>query len=208
MDKEEKLPKRDIVLLPLLSLLTIGILIGCAELMAHRLYTESAPFLAVCTGPVDPITGARAFPNSVCSDKSFETERVEYRFNSCGHRAGMECGQKAPGAYRIVIAGSSVTMGHSVQQDKTYASLLPANIFRLTGRSVEVYNEGMITVHPHVAALRADELLAAKPDVILWTISPFDIQVELPGYRPFGHCLVQVQGCTAIALSLRCGSRS
>jgi hypothetical protein len=178
--REAALPRRDWILLPLLSLLTVAAIAIAAERVAQRVVTESAPFIQSCLEPGASWSGSRAFPNSVCWDKKFESQRVEYRFNSCGHRTRLECEAKQQGVYRIVLAGSSFAMGHLIPEDRTFASLLPVSLAQQTGRKVELYNEGMVGVNPHVLTLRFDEVLAAKPDLILWTVTAWDIQNALP----------------------------
>jgi hypothetical protein len=175
---ESNLPRRDWILLPAIGILTIGTLLFLTEFIARRIYTESRPFIAACMKSIDPHSGGRAEPNSTCWDKKFETERVEYRFNACGHRDEEACGTKVAGTFRIVLVGSSVAMGSYIDQNRTLAALLPAKIAQESRRPVEVYNEGMVTVHPFVLAQRMREVLAAKPDLILWVLTPFDIQVE------------------------------
>jgi hypothetical protein len=173
--EEEKLPRRDWVLLPLLSLLTISILVGSTELIARRTFSESKTGIANCMVN-DPSTGPRGIPNTICFEKGAESPTVEYRLNSCGHRAGIECGPKAVGTYRIVMMGSSLALGVQIPLGKTMATLLPGELSRMTGRKVELYNEGMLSEHPHVAALRLNDALAAKPDLILWVLTPYDFE--------------------------------
>ncbi len=180
-NKEAKLPRRDWILLPGLGLLTICLIGAVATAIARQVYTELPPFSQHGMEPYDPSdprTGWRAIPNSVYWEKTYESQPVEYRINSCGHRADSECGSKQPGAYRIVMVGSSVAMGALVPEDKTIAALLPADLSRRTGRMIEVYNEGMITLQPQPLALRFNEVLTEKPDMILWLLTPLDINVD------------------------------
>ena len=174
--KEAKLPRHDWVLLPLLSLLTICAIAIPTELIARRSLSGSGRE-AMCH-PVlnDPATGPRVIPNSVCWEKIPEGPWVEFRFNSCGHRAGMECGPKPPGTYRIVMVGSSVVLGQRVQREKTIAALLPEELSQDTGRRIELYNEGMFSEHPRIVAEHFHEFLGAKPDMILWLLSPYDLK--------------------------------
>jgi lysophospholipase L1-like esterase len=181
---EAKLPRRDWILLPLLGLLTICTLAGSLELIASRVYTESRPFIPACMEPPGPEGRARAIPNHVCWDKKFESQWVEYRFNGCGHRAGMECAPKAPGTYRIVLIGSSIAMGNLVPREKTFAALLPVELTQLTGRKIDLYNESMVATTPQVVAQRMNEVLAAKPDLILLALTPSDIALETPHTGP------------------------
>jgi hypothetical protein len=78
------------------------------------------------------------------------------------------------------MIGTSFAQGGAVQQENTFAALLPSNISRQTGRKIELYNEGNFSVHPHGFALRMNEVLAAEPDAILWILTPHDVEEELP----------------------------
>jgi hypothetical protein len=166
---EAKLPRKDWILLPGLSLLTICLIATSTDLIARWKFARLYGIGEDCIVFNDPATGARGIPNSVCREKIPEGEVTEYRFNSCGHRTSIECGPKASGAYRIVM------MGMRVPQEKTFAALLPVELSRRTGRHVELYNEGMPWRPPHVTALHFNEVLAANPDIILWVIVPSDM---------------------------------
>jgi hypothetical protein len=173
---EAKLPRRDWILLPLISLLTIGIIASSTEVIARRVFGGSTTLMKNCMVMDDPSTGPRAIPNTACWEKIPESQLVEYRFNSCGHRAGMECQPKQPGTYRIVMTGSSLALGEGVQREQTFAALLPAELSQETGRKVELYNESMGWGFPRSVRLRFNEVLAAKPDLILWILTPGDIE--------------------------------
>jgi hypothetical protein len=168
-------PRRDWILLPALSLLTICLMFVSTELIARWLFPTLPTVGEDCMVFDDLATGARGIPNSVCWEKLPDGELTEYRFNSCGHRAGMECGLKTPGTYRIVMLGSSIATGMRVPREETFAALLPAELSQRTGRNVELYNEGMPWRSPSVIALHFDEVLATKPDMVLWVLSPTDI---------------------------------
>ncbi len=175
--EEARLQRRDWFLLPALSLVTIFLLAAFTELIARRIFPKLRTSGEDCMVLNDPSTGGRGIPNSVCWERIPEsTELTEYRFNSCGHRAGMECGSKLPGTYRIVMVGTSVATGMRVPREKTFAALLPSELSRRTGRKVELYNEGMPWRPPHILALHFNDVLAAKPDMILWILSPIDIE--------------------------------
>ena len=174
--KEAKLPRRDWILLPLVGVLTICFIAVCVELIARRVFSESAKTLASCFVMNDPLTGVRGIPNSVCREKGPETQWIESRFNSCGYLAGMECGPKQPGHYRIVMTGSSVAVGEHVQREQTFAALLPEELSRQTGHTIELYNESMGFGFSHSTALRFNDVLTAQPDMILWILTPMDIE--------------------------------
>lgn len=174
----ERLPLRDWILLPAISLLTIVLIVVSAQLFARRIYTRTDDFATTCVDLGDATTGTRAKPNSSCRFKTYESQLDEYRFNSCGHRTAGECSVKQQGTYRIVMAGSSVAMGYEVPLDKTYGWLLPMRLSQVTGRRIELYNEALLGHGPSVLALHFDDILKARPDLILWTIVPFDIDTE------------------------------
>jgi hypothetical protein len=64
------------------------------------------------------------------------------------------------------------------------AVLLPAALSRQTGRRVELYNEALTWETPHSLALRFNDVLAAKPDMILWILTPWDVANALPVLSP------------------------
>jgi hypothetical protein len=187
--KEAKLPRRDWILLPAVGLVTMLLVVESSSFVAGRIFGATATTPWQCLVLDDRSTGTRAIPNSTCWDKTYESELVEYSFNSCGHRAGVECGPKLPGVYRIVAVGSSFGFGEHVRNGQSFASLLPAELSRKTGRRIEVYNENMFGGWPRSVGLRMDEVFAAKPDMILWTFTIFDLMlasVVLPSDRA-GH---------------------
>jgi hypothetical protein len=179
--KEARLPRRDWIILPLLSLMTILLLLGSTELIA-RMKTGNVSEqqgVAPCIVSNDLSTGVRFVPNSECRDRIMESGWTDYKFNSHGHRAGWEYGPKEQGTYRIVMAGSSIAFGFVVDQEKSFSALLPGEISARTGRKVELYNESMGYAGggtPHSVLIRFDEILAARPDAILWVLTPYDLE--------------------------------
>lgn len=172
----DKLPGRDIVLLPLLALLTIILVSVEVISYAAKHYGASKSTVNTCLIMNDRTTGVRGIPNSACSMKTAESGDVIYRFNACGHRADVPCGPKPPGTFRIVMIGSSVDFGFGVEREKTFSALLPTELAHLTGRKIEVYNEAMLGSFPYSAGLRLNEVLAAQPDMVLWVLAPRDIK--------------------------------
>jgi hypothetical protein len=173
--KEARLPRRDWIVLPMIGLLTVCIVSVSTELIVRRLVPGNDLDIPKCIDESNRTLGGRGIPNSVCKGKVFAGGSIEYRMNSCGHRAGMECGAKAPESYRIVIAGASTAMGDRVPFEKTIAAQLPVELTHKTGRRIELYNEGMLLVFPPALDLRFNEVLAAKPDLILWVLTPYDV---------------------------------
>ncbi len=171
---QKPIPRRDWILLPLIGLLTVVLILGSSEWIARKYFWSSASGYERCMY-LDPATGMRGIPNSHCWEKSEESSWVEYRFNSCGHRSSKECGTKPAGTFRIVVVGSSMALGQYVSQDQSFAELLPKELTAQGARKVEVYNAGMGFGFSHSTALRFKEALAAKPDMVLWIVTPTDI---------------------------------
>lgn len=175
-DQRKPLSQTDWIVLPLLALLTIITIAGVTEGIARLLFTESSTTTFKCLMTNDATRGVRGIPNSTCSQKIFESGLVTYTFNGCGHRAGVACGPKLDGTYRIVMVGSSFDYGMWVPREQSFAALLPGELSRLSGRKVELYNEAMQWGFPRSVELRFAEVLAAKPDLILWPLTPMDIE--------------------------------
>jgi hypothetical protein len=175
---DARLPRRDWFLLPMTGLLTIGLLAGSTELTARRVFTFTKTEAEDCMVLTDPSTGTRGIPGCDCWEKKGESQLVEYRFNSSGYRADSDFGAKPPGTYRIVMVGSSYAFGMRVPMNEALATLLPAELSKQTGHKVELFDEAMAGMGggPHSVALRFNDALAAKPDMILWMLTPWDIQ--------------------------------
>lgn len=174
--------RRDWLLLPAVSLLTVCFVATSAELLSRLLYPSTKVGFQNCFVTNDPTGDAAVKPNSVCWEQIPEsTSKVEYKFNREGHRASAELSPKPPGTYRIVLIGSSLTLGLFVPREKTFAALLPEELSVETGRKIEVYNEatgGKFRGGPFPtqnSAQHFDQVLAAQPDLILWVITSTDV---------------------------------
>ncbi len=178
--EKKGLPRRDWILLPAIGLLTVCTLLGVTELTARQIFYPSKSDMHSCL-VLDPATGLRGVPNTTCWDKTFETPLIEYKFNSCGDRAGMECALKPKGVYRIVMSGASVAFGLRVEREKTFAALLGAQLSQATGGRVELYNQSVFAHATdwgdrRVVAHRLGKIMSAQPDLILVVISQQDIR--------------------------------
>ncbi len=177
ISKEPKLSRRDWILLPALSLLTIVVMVVSTETLARRYFGVSTTSLNSCLVLNDAATGVRGIPNSVCLEKIPETQLVEYKFDCAGYRNGKPCGPKPPGTYRIALIGSSIAMGNRVPVEQTFATLLPEELSRRVGRQIELYNYAMAFGFPRNTALRFNDVLATHPDLILWVVSSIDVKL-------------------------------
>ena len=177
VSKRGRLSRRDRILLPLCSLLAIFLTLGPVELISRMKFAESKAKSMSCMDLNDRQSGPHAIPNTICSYKIAESDQVEYRFNSCGHRAGMECGPKAADTFRIVMVGTSMAEGLHVPWNQTFAAMLPKDLSRETRHKVELYNEALEWESPHRIDLRFNrDVLAAQPNIILWAVTKWDVE--------------------------------
>jgi hypothetical protein len=179
--EEESLPRRDWIKLPLLGLATVVLLVCSTEIIARMIYTESKTAAEDCMVPNGSSSSVGGgIPNGVCWEKIAEGQPTEYRFNSNGYRSDTDFGPKVTGAFRIVVIGSSFAVGARVPIAEAFATKLSPELSRLTGQKVEIVNEGMAGAagFPSIVALRFKDALAAKPDMILRILTPWDIQNE------------------------------
>jgi hypothetical protein len=78
------------------------------------------------------------------------------------------------------MSGSSFAFGLSTPREETFAALLPAELSRMTGRTVELYNESLLWQAPGGVDKRFDKILAAEPDLVLWVVTSWDIAHTAP----------------------------
>ena len=172
---DAELPRRDWLLLPALSLLTIFLLAGAMELVARSIFYRLPTSGENCLMMPDPSRGAQGIPNCVVWEKIPEGKATEYRFNTSGYRDNADFGPKASGTFRIVVVGTSVAAGFRVAQEQTMSALLPAELSQRLGRKVEVYNEGLPSRTTDAIARDLDQAIAVDPNMILWIVSPLDV---------------------------------
>ena len=67
-------------------------------------------------------------------------------------------------------------MGELVPFERTMGAILPEDLSQLSSRKVELYNEGMAYGFARNAALRFQDALRAQPDLILWVLTPLDVE--------------------------------
>ncbi len=163
------------LVLPAIGTITILLLASTTEIVARHMFADPETGITSCMVFNDAATGVRGVPNSTCVEKSPENPPIEFRFNNCGHRAGMPCAPKAPGTYRIVLIGSSVALGQRVQRAESFAATLPVELSKDTGRRIELYNESMGFGFSHSTSLRFHDVLSQQPDMILWIVTPMDV---------------------------------
>ena len=171
--EEAPLPRRDLLILPLISICTIVLCLIAAESLAKHFFASQE--LNTCMVS-DPVHGAKFKPNCTVRMKAAEGPWVTSSYNDCGYRTKESCRPKPPGTTRIALLGSSSSEGFYNSNDQTFASLTAAELTKVLKRPVEVQNLGRAGCDPICALNRVDEALALKPDVVMMAMSNFDMQ--------------------------------
>ena len=106
---------------------------------------------------------------------------TRFRTNALGFRGPDAEPTKAPGTFRVVVLGSSNTMGHGVEDRETYARHLERWLAGRIGpgRRVEVLNLAVSSYAPTQRFHRlTTEVEALDPDWILADASPLDLYLS------------------------------
>jgi hypothetical protein len=167
-----KLPRRDYILLPLIALLTFIVMVSSTEFVVRRNFTEIDRDTCQVPG-----TGHHKVNCSVTL-KAMEGPAYLEAYNDCGYRSAASCGPKPPGRLRIVVLGSSFTLGDHVPYDDTFVAITERNLNAVCPRTFEFQNLSAIAQQPLLVYHRTDEALALKPDVLLVSFSPNDADVN------------------------------
>jgi len=193
-NSEAKLPRRDWILLPMLSLLTVAVCLIAAEVTAKHFFAseERDTCLSDSSRP-----DSEHRPNCSTRMKTAEGPWVTNQYNQCGYRTKESCGPKPPGTTRIVLMGSSGSEGLYVEYQQTIAARTASELTRILGRPVEVQNLGRASCFPVCVFREIDQALALKPDILIMTIDPFDIEHVDAAQVSSRHMPVQPQQAPA-----------
>ena len=168
-----KLPRRDLVILPLLSFLTIAFLLAGCEITARHFFADQE----TDSCQVDDSTiGFKFRPHCTTRVKTAEGPWVENYYNDCGYRTKEPCGPTPTGSTRVALIGSSVAEGWLVDYDHTLAARAAVDLTKRCRRPVQIQNLGRQYCSVGCMFHRVDEALALKPDVLVVAISPYDIE--------------------------------
>jgi len=169
-----RLPRRDLLLLPLVSLLTVVLMAGFAELACRVMFP--ADETTACRVR-DPVLGYRNKPG--CSDtlKAFEAERVVNQYNDCGYRSAGSCRPVPAGTSRVALIGSSVGAGHFVSYGDSLGTQIGERLAQECHRPIDVQNLSATEYYMKQTQARATEALKLKPDLLVWVLTPYDVQV-------------------------------
>ncbi len=177
-EKEARLPKRDFVLLPAISLLTILTMLIASEGVCRMIWPEETRDACLVS---DPIIHARFSPNCKSRTKVAEGPWSENSYNECGYRSLESCGPKPPGTIRVAVIGASFSYGYGSPYSDAYTTLVAKDLTRQCKRSVEFQNLGVQNVSLLDIYRRTNEALALKPDVLLLVAGEGEINREMSG---------------------------
>jgi hypothetical protein len=171
------IPRRDLILLPFISLLTMATLLGASEVAArHFFYQQDVDSCVV----KDSAIGFRYRPNCTSRVKAAEGPWIVDHFNDCGYRSNQSCKSKPAGTTRIALIGSSTSEGYLVAYNDAFFTQTEKELTELCHRPVQVQNLGRSQCFPDCSFRRVDEALALKPDLLMLSISPHDIEAIHP----------------------------
>jgi len=171
----ERLPRRDLVILPLLVLATILGVVAPAEVIVRRAYPLVD--LDACVSDLrGPVVHAR--PRCVSRTKTAEGPWVVNRYNECGYRTPESCGPKPAGARRIAMIGSSIAGGFLTPYPQTMAARTAAALAAACGKPVEAQNLGLAGNNGRSLAPSAEEALRLEPDVLVVTLTSHDLSAD------------------------------
>ncbi|HEY1502874.1 MAG TPA: SGNH/GDSL hydrolase family protein [Stellaceae bacterium] len=170
------LPRRDLWLLPLISLLTICVPVGGAELAARLIWPQQ---LANSCRLADPKVGVHYRPNCSATMKTSEGPWYVSAYNDCGYRSDASCGPLPPGHRRIALLGSSLSEGYLVPYRQSIAARIETDLTHSCGAPVEVQNLGAMAAFGDQLLPRMDEALRLHPSAVLLVVAPFDLEEDL-----------------------------
>lgn len=167
-----KLPRRDLFLLPLVSLLTIVVLWAGAEIVARAAFEESGREICTVKGAIP----GRMKPDCVSTRKAAEGPDVRMAYNDCGYRTRESCGPRPPGTLRIALLGASTAQGFKVPFAESFGQRLNEELTRACRRPVEVQNMAMPGYELVDSYMRTGEALRLKPDLVMFLFGAYDIE--------------------------------
>jgi hypothetical protein len=176
----ESLPRRRLdrrlFILPLVALATATAVLVPTELVLRARYPDQ-PVDRCIDQTVEPLHGKAGCTTYV---KAAEGPWVENRYNECGYRSPFSCGPVPAGALRVAVIGSSMGAGTFVPEPQSVSGRLTTDLQAACGRTIQSQNLAVPALPVTKIAVSAREALALKPDILIITITSFDLKT-LPG---------------------------
>lgn len=167
------LPRRDLWLLPLISLATLVAVLLCSEIAARAIWPEQ---LFNSCRQSDPQVGVRYRANCSTTMKTPEGPWYVASYNDCGYRSDAPCATLPLGERRIALLGASLAEGYLVEYPDTIGARLEAELTRRCGLTVDLQNLGTLATFGKRLVPQMDEALALHPSAVLLLAAPFDIK--------------------------------
>jgi hypothetical protein len=178
------LPKRDMLLLPLIAIGTIAALLLPAEFVIRS--QHPAALVDQCTiGSKSPAIHGR--PNCVSRTKAAEGPWVTNRYNECGYRNPESCGPKPAGTLRVAMVGSSTSAGYLTPYDDSMAARSARALTALCKRPVEFQNLSAAGNLGKRVVASVSEAMPLDPDAIVLAVDPFDFEPSGAGAIEVGR---------------------
>jgi hypothetical protein len=172
--ERRRLPRRDLVILPLLVLATLALVLGGAELVSRVVYPSQEADSCFITHP--DASGRRFRGNCTARIKVAEGPWTTATYNACGYRTPEACGVKPTGARRVAVIGSSTAAGYLVKYDDTFAARSARALTRACHQPVEFQNLGGAGYNGRRVLPRADEALSLDPDLMVMILTTVDME--------------------------------
>ncbi len=175
-DQIQALPRRDLILLPLISLLTMILLMGAAEIGTRLIWPEEKA--DSCLAKHGEL-GYRASPNCISHTKAAEGPWVENHYNDCGLLSRNSCRAPVGDRLRLAAVGSSISFTYLVPWDQSWQGLTAARLSKMCGRPVDYQNyAGLYNLNE--SAMRAPEAAATHPQAAVMFIDTTDLFQDPP----------------------------
>ena len=168
------LARRDYVLLPVISVLTVLLMFAMSEI-GTRFVWSAAQDGQECNRE-DAALGIVNVPNCTMRIKVPETAWITYHYNECGFRSTEACGPKPRGTRRVAVLGSSFAEGTSVAYRDSFAALSAVQLTRACHGRVEFENLGVYALPLTKVPTRVDQAVALQPDAAVLVVAPFDLE--------------------------------
>ena len=176
-DEFVEVRRRDWIILPLVAAATLVIVCAAFEATARAVFPPLQAGLPSCIVRNNNPQGARQAKNSMCWERlAEERSSADYKFNDCGDRTEIACGAKTSDRYRIVLTGSSVAVGRYLPSSQSLTVLLNRDLSEGVHKPIEVYNQSSMQGFLDSVALRDPEFLHNQPDMLLWVVTPHDLE--------------------------------
>lgn len=171
------LRRRDLWLLPLISLVTLLVLAFMAEAGTRIVWPQEKE--NSCARQ-DPALGYRFKPDCTSLMKAAEGPWYTNDYNGCGYRSAQPCTPVPTGTRRIALIGSSMAEGYLVPYPDTIGARLAQDLSRDCRAPVEVQNLGGLGYFSgHRPLLRLEEALTLRPNAVVLVLTPFDLETAI-----------------------------